>query len=333
MRVSQIAIALRRLFSSACAAGMLASAVAGIGYADDYPARPVRLVVAFAPGGATDFTARLIADAMKGPLGQSVVVENKPGANGAVGAEYVAMSEPDGYTLFFTTVGAVAINPSLRSDLPYDPVKDFAAVGKAAVNSTMLVVNADMKVNSVRDLAELARKKPDAITIGITGRGAISDLGRQLFEDAAGIKLQAVPYRGAAPAIVDILAGHLDGLFGDVPTVMAQVQAGKLKALAATSTERSDIFPDVPTFVEQGFAGVVGDNWAGVLAPAATPAAVIAKVNAAMVAALNDPGLRNRLHNAGTTAAPSSPEQFEKYLREEIARWGKVVRDKGIKGD
>jgi tripartite-type tricarboxylate transporter receptor subunit TctC len=305
----------------------------GIASAQDYPNRPVRLIVAFAPGGATDFTARIIADRVQSLLGQPIAVENKPGANGAIGAEYVAKSDPDGYTLFFTTVGAVAINPALRSDLPYDPLKDFAAVGKAAVNSTILVVNADMKINSARELAELARRKPGSITIGITGRGAISDLGRQLFEDAAGIKLQEVPYRGAAPAITDMLAGHLDGLFGDVPTIMGQVRAGKLKALAATSTERSDIFPDVPTFVEEGFAGVVGDNWAGVLAPAGTPAPVIAKLNAALVAALNDPELRSRLHNAGVTPAPSTPEQFEKYLREENARWGKVIRDKGIKSE
>ena len=154
-----------------------------------------------------------------------------------------------------------------------------------------------------------------------------------MFEAAAGIKLQGVPYRGAAPAITDMLSGHLDGLFGDVPTVQAQVRAGKLTALAATSTERSDIFPDVPTFVEQGFAGVVGDNWAGVLAPAGTPRPVIEKFNAAMVAALNDPELRDKLHNAGTTPAPSSPEQFESYLREEIARWGRVIREYGIKGE
>ena len=305
----------------------------GIASAQDYPNRPVRLIVAFAPGGATDFTARIIADRVQSILGQPIAVENKPGANGAIGAEYVAKSDPDGYTLFFTTVGAVAINPALRPDLPYDPPKDFAAVGKAAVNSTILVVNADMKINSARELAELARRKPGSITIGITGRGAISDLGRQLFEDAAGIKLQEVPYRGAAPAITDILAGHLDGLFGDVPTIMGQVRAGKLKALAATSTERSDIFPDVPTFVEQGFAGVVGDNWAGVLAPAGTPAPVIAKFNAALVTALNEPDLRSRLHNAGVTPAPSTPEQFEKYLREENARWGKIIREKGIKGE
>jgi len=332
MHVGYFALTCRRVVV-ALAAATLALVFAGSGYAQDYPTRPVRLIVAFAPGGAADFTARLLADRMQGLLGKAIVVENKPGANGAIAAEYVAKSDPDGYTLFFTTVGAVAINPALRSDLPYDPLQDFAAVGKAAVNSTMLVVNAAMTVNSARELADLARNKPGAITVGITGRGAISDLGRQLFEDAAGIKLQSVPYHGAAPAITDILAGRLDGLFGDVPTVMAQVQAGKLKALAATSTQRSDIFPDVATFVEQGFAGVVGDNWAGVLAPAGTPQPVIAKFNAAMVDALNDPELRNRLRNAGTTPAPSTPEEFEKYLRAENARWGKVIRDNGIKGD
>ena len=324
--VSRSALALA--FAAAMPVGAFAEAASPQGY----PTRPVRLIVAFAPGGSTDFTARLIADRMKGPLGRDVFVENKPGANGAIGAEYVAKSEPDGYTLFFTTVGAVAINPTLRSDLPYDPLKSFEPVGKAAVNSTLLVVNAAMKVHSARDLADFARRKPGAITIGVTGIGAISDLGLQLFQAAAGIKLQAVPYRGAAPAITDILAGHLDGLFGDVPTVMAQVRAGKLKALAATSTERSGIFPEVPTFVEQGYAGVVADNWAGVLAPAGTPQPVVARFNAAMVAALNDAELRARLRGTGTTPAPSTPEAFEKYLRDEIVRWRNVIRDKGIKG-
>ncbi len=301
--------------------------------AQDYPSRPVRLIVAFEPGGTADFTARVIAAKAQDYLGQPIAVENKPGANGAIGAEYVAHADPDGYTLFFTTVGAVAINPSLHSDLRYNPLKDFAAVGKAAVNSTILVVRSDLPVGSAKDLAALARAKPGAITIGITGRGAISDLGRQLFEDAAGIKLQAVPYRGAAPAITDILSGRLDGVFGDVPTVMGQVRAGKLKPLAATSTERSAIFPDVPTFVEQGFAGVGGDNWAGVLAPAGTSRQAIQKFNAALVAALNDPDLRGRLKAAGVIPAPSAPEQFEAYLRQEIARWAKVIHDHGIAAD
>jgi tripartite-type tricarboxylate transporter receptor subunit TctC len=297
-----------------------------LAHAQDYPSRPVRLIVAFTAGGTADRTARLIADAMQSTLHQTVAVENKPGANGAVAAQYVAQSDPDGYTLFFTTAGAVTIGPAYRQDLNYDPIKDFAAVGEAAINSPVLVVNADMKINSARALAELARRKPGAITIGITGRGAMSDLGLQLFESVAGIQLQEVPYRGAAQAITDVLGGRLDGLVGDIPTVMGQVRAGKLKALATTSKERSDILPDVPTFVEEGFAGTIGDNWAGVLAPAGTPAPAIAKFNAAMVAALKQPDLRAKLREAGTTPAPSSPEEFE-----EIARWRAVIRDKGLK--
>lgn len=299
--------------------------------AQDYPNRPVRLIVAFTAGGTADLTARLIADKMQSTLGETVAVENKPGANGAVAAQYVTQSDPDGYTLFFTTAGAAAIGPAYRADLNYDPVKDFAAVGKAAINSPVLVVNPDMKVNSARALAELARKKPGTITIGITGRGAMSDLGLQLFESVAGIQLQEVPYRGAAQAIADVLGGRLDGLVGDIPTVIGPVRAGTLKALATTSKERSDVLPEVPTFVEEGFAGTVGDNWAGILAPAGTPPAAIAKFNAAMVAALNEPDLRARLHEAGITPAPSSPEEFEAYLREEIARWRTIIRDKGLK--
>ena len=301
--------------------------------AQDYPTRPIRLVVAFTAGGTTDFMARLLADRLKGSLGQTVIVENRPGANGAVGADYVAKANPDGYTLFFTTVGAVAINPGLRSDLPYDPVRDFAPVGLMAFNSTMLVVNASMKVNSAKELAALAKEKPGEFTIGVTGIGAVSHLGLELFQSAAGIKLTAVPYRGASQAITDILGGTLHGLFGDVPTVLTQIQSGKLKALAATSSQRSDIFPAVPTFVEQGFAGTVADQWAGVLAPARTPAAVIGKLNAAMVTALNDPDVRARLKESGVTPSPSSPDEFGRYLREEITRWTKLIREKGIKGD
>jgi len=321
----------RRFISSVFVAVGCLFAVPARAPAQDFPNHPVHMIVAFAPGGATDFTARIIAEKMGALLGQPVVVENKPGANGAIGAEYVAKADADGYTLFFTTVGAVAINPAFRKDLPYDPLKDFAAIGKAAVNSTMLVVNAQLPANSARELAALAKQRSKPITIGITGRGAISDLGRLLFESAAGIKLEAVPYRGAAPALTDVIGGHLDGLFSDVPTVMAQIHAGKIRAIAATSTKRSDIFPNVPTFVEQGFAGVVADNWAGILAPAGTPAPAIAKLNAALVGALDDPAVRQRLHNAGTAPAPSSPDEFAAYLREELARWSKLIEEKGIK--
>jgi len=228
-------------------------------------------------------------------------------------------------------VGAVAINPALRGNLGYDPIKDFAPVGMAVFNSTMLVVSASMQVNSARELAALARER--SVTIGITGLGAISHLGLELYQAAAGVKFQAVPYRGAAQAMTDLLGGQLDGLFGDVPTVMAQVKAGRLKALAATSQERSEIFPEVPTFVEQGFADTIGNQWAGLLAPALTPPAVIAKLNAAQVAVLNDPEVRGKLRQAGVTPSPGSPDEFARYLRQEIVRWEKLIREKGIKGE
>jgi tripartite-type tricarboxylate transporter receptor subunit TctC len=323
---------LRHCLALSIAAALFASTPRGAA-AQDYPSRPIRLVVAFTAGGTTDFVARLLAERLRTSLGQSVVVENKPGANGAIAAEYVAKSEADGHTLFFTTVGAVAINPALRSNLAYDPIKDFAPVGLAVFNTTMLVVNASMPVNSARELAALARERPGAITIGITGLGAISHLGLELFQAAAGVKFQAVPYRGASQAVTDLLGGQLDGLFGDVPTVITQIKAGKLKALAATAKERSEIFPEVPTFVEQGFPDTIANQWAGTLAPALTPPAVIAKLNAAFNAALTDAEVRDKLARAGVTPSPTSPEEFARYLAEEIARWGRLIREKSIKGD
>jgi tripartite-type tricarboxylate transporter receptor subunit TctC len=301
--------------------------------AQDYPIRPIRLIVAFTPGGTTDYVARLLADKLKDRLGQSVVVENKPGANGAIGAEYVARAAPDGYTAFFTTVGAVAINPGLYPNLRYDPLKDFAPVGLAVFNSTMLVVNATMQVNSAKELAELARKTPGKIGIAITGIGAISHLGLELFKADAGVDITAVPYRGAAQAITDILGGTVDGLFGDVPTVLGQIRGGKIKALAATSSKRSDIFPDVPTFVEQGFANTVADQWAGIVVPAQTPPAAIEKLNAALVATLGDPEIRAKLAQSGVAPSPGTPSAFGEYLRSETARYTKLVREKGIKGE
>jgi tripartite-type tricarboxylate transporter receptor subunit TctC len=302
-------------------------------YLSRYPSRPVRLVVGFTAGGTTDFMARLLAEKMRAPLGQAVIVENKPGANGSLGAEFVAKSDPDGYTLYFTTVGVIAIYPHLRADVPYDSLRDFVPVSLVAFNSTMLVVDAAMPVSSAREFAELARANPGKLTIAITALGAVSHLGLALFQSAAGVKLQAVPYRGASHAMTDLLGGQLTGLFGDGPTVIANVRAGKIKPLAATSQRRSEIFPEVPTFLEQGFADTVVDQWAGVLAPAKTPPEFVAKLNTAIVSAMNEPEVRARLAATGVTPAPSSPPEFAQYLRDEYVRWGQVVREKGIKGE
>jgi len=314
-------------------ATVLALAAPQLAKAQDFPTRPVRIVVAFPPGGPTDFVGRMIADKMTTLLGQRVYIDNKAGANGTLGGGDVAKSDPDGYSLFLTTAGAVTVSPHIQAKMPFDTFRDFAPVALVTKVSEVLVVSPKLGVKNVKDLVALAKQKPGAVTFASTGVGSPPHLAQILLATAADVKFLHVPYRGAAPALTDMLAGRLDGLFGDVPTIMAQVKAGKLKALAATSSERSDIFPDVPTFVEQGFADVVGDNWDAVLAPAGTPAPIIAKLNAALVAAVNDPEVRTRLHNAGTTPAPSSPEEFDKYLRAEIARWGKVIRDKGITGE
>ncbi|HMA72494.1 MAG TPA: tripartite tricarboxylate transporter substrate binding protein [Xanthobacteraceae bacterium] len=306
-------------------------ALADSAAAQAYPSRPIRLVVGFAAGGTTDFMARLLADKLRDPLRQPVLVENRTGANGALGAEYVAKSDPDGYTLYFTTAGVAAVYPHLRANPPYDPIRDFVAVSLVAFNSTMLVVNAAMPANSAVELAALARQNPGRITIAITGLGSVSHLGVELFQSAAGIKFQEVPYRGNAPAMTDLLGGQLDGLFGDGPTVMPHIAAGKIKVLAAISRRRSDVFPDVPTFAEQGFADAVADQWAGVLAPAQTPAATVAKLNAAIHTALSDPEVRAKLAQTGVTPAPDSPEEFTQYLKDEYSRWGRIIRDKGIR--
>src|SRR2546430_14978256 len=318
-------IIIRRPLAALIVAALFLPAERGA-QAQDYPNRPIRRGVAFPAGGTTDFVARLLSERLRSLIGQPVIVDNRPGASGAIAAEHVAKSEPDGYTLFFTTVGAVAINPALHSNLPYDPVKDFAPVGMAVFNSTMLVVNAAMKINSGRELAALAKERPGAITIGVTGLGAISHLGLELFQAAAGVKFQAVPYRGASPAVTDLISGPLDGLFGDTPTVMEQVNTGKLKAFPATSQDRSDIFPDVPTFVEQGFADTIANQWAGTLAPAGTSPTVIVNLNAAFNAALTNVNVRRKLGQAGVTPSPSTPEEFGRYLEQEIARWSKLIR-------
>jgi tripartite-type tricarboxylate transporter receptor subunit TctC len=300
--------------------------------AQDYPTRPIKLVVGFAAGGTTDFMARLLADKMRGPLGQPVVVENRTGANGALGAEYVAKAEPDGYMLYFTTAGVATVYPHLKP-APYDPLRDFAAVGRVAFNSTMLVVNAATPIRSARDLAALARQKPGKVTIAITGIGSVSHLGAELFQAAAGIKLVEVPYRGAAPAMTDLLGGTLDALFGDGPTVMAQISAGKIRAIAATSHARSEIFPDVPTFLEQGFADTAADQWAGVLAPAGTPMPILMRLNKAIATAMAEPDVRAKLAQNGVVPATNAVQDFETYLGVEYARWGRIVREKGIKAE
>jgi tripartite-type tricarboxylate transporter receptor subunit TctC len=318
-------------------AGALAAALLAVpvlfaaAAAQDFPVRTVRIVVAFPAGGPTDFVGRLLADKLKSLLGQSVVVENRPGANGAIGAEYVARGEADGHLLFLTTAGAVAITPHLVAKLAYDPIKDFAPVTLVVRNTTVLVVKPDAPVHSANELAALAAKRPAAIPFGSTGTGSITHLALELFQSAAGVKFLHVPYRGAAPAVTDLLGGQVQAMFGDVPVLLPHIKAGALKPLGAAADARNAVLPDVSTLQEQGFADTVADNWYGLLAPAKTPAALVGKLHDVVVAAINAPEVHEKLMRSGAVPAPMSSKEFGAMVGEELARWGRVVREKNIK--
>jgi len=300
--------------------------------AQDFPSRVIRVVVAFPAGGPTDFVARLLADKLKPLLGQNVIVENRPGANGAIGADYVAKGEADGHLLFLTTVGAVAITPHL-SKPNYDTLRDFAPVTLVMRPTTILVVKPDTPVNSAKELAALARDKPGTIPFASTGSGSTTHLALELYQSAANVKFLHVPYRGAAPALTDLLGGQVLALFADTPVLLPHIRGGKLKPIGAASAQRNTMLADVSTLAEQGFPDTVADNWYGLLGPAKTPPAVVAKLHDAVVAVLDAPDIREKLLQSGATPAPMSSAEFGKFLSEELARWGRVVREKNIKED
>ena len=321
--------AFRRLAALSAALAFLASA--GVTHGQDFPTRTIRLVVAFPAGGPTDFVARLLADKLKGILGQSVLVENKSGANAAIGAEYVAKSDPDGYTLFFTTISAVVMNPHLRANLPYDPVRDFAPVTRLVLTTEVLVVSTKSPIKSTKELIDLSKEKNGALPMASTGVGSLPHLALELFQQSAGIKVVHVPYRGAAPAVTDILGGQVIGSFLDLPVVMPQIIGGNLRALGTASAKRDQVLPDLPTFDEQGYRDIYADNWYALFAPAKTPAPVIAKLNAAFKTALTDPEISHKLLAAGAVPAPTTPEELGDILKADLARWGQIIRERNIK--
>jgi tripartite-type tricarboxylate transporter receptor subunit TctC len=289
------------------------------------------MIVAFSAGGTTDYVARLIADRVKGALGQAVVIENKPGANGAIGADYVAKAEPDGYTLFFSTAGALSIIPNMRTDLPYDPLKSFTPILPTARNTVLFAVNSGLGIATAQEMIARAKDKPGTFTVAVTGIGAISHLAIEMLQSAAKIKLQAVPYRGAGPAISDLIGGQVNGMSAEVPVLMPQIKAGKAKILAIAAQSRSEVIPDVPTFAELGYTDVVADNWSGVLAPAKTPPAIVAKLNAAFNAVVRDPDVHRRMAEVGVSTIGGTPEDLTALITNETARWRKVVAETGVK--
>jgi tripartite-type tricarboxylate transporter receptor subunit TctC len=312
------------------AAGVFAVAAAG---AQGFPDRPAKLVVPFPPGGPLDVTGRLIAQKLTEAWGQSVVVENKPGAGGNIGADLVAKSAPDGYTILLGALSTHAVNPSLYAKMPYDAVKDFVPITLLATTPNVLVVNPSLPVNSVQDLVAYAKAHPGKLSFGSGSNGSAGHLAGELFKVDTGTDIVHIPYKGGAPATQALLAGDVQFMFDNLANATAQVKAGKLKALAVTTAERSKLAPDLPTMAEAGLPGFDISTWYGLLAPAGTPKDVIAKWNASVVKILNTPEVRDRLAAQGAEAAPTTPEQFAAFIQREIPKYARIVKASGAKID
>ncbi|WP_454689644.1 Bug family tripartite tricarboxylate transporter substrate binding protein [Achromobacter aloeverae] len=317
------------MFKRFFAAGVLALAACGSASADG----PVRLIVAFPPGGPVDLVGRVLAEQLTRELHQSVIVENKPGANGNIGAAYVAKGPRDGTVLFLTSVGAVSISPSLYQSLPYDPVKDFAPVSRVVDNATVFVVNPSNPASDAADFVARSKAASQPVAIGSSGVGSIPHLALEMFADASKANVMHVPYKGAAPVINDLLGNQVAGFFGDVPGLITHIQGGKLKALGVAAPARLAVLPNVKTLAEQGIPGVESNNWYGLLAPAGTPPAIVDKLNAAVRAALANPEASKKLESFGAQPAPSSPQELAALIASDRAKWGDLIQRKHIKVD
>src|SRR5271163_2126125 len=312
------------------AAGLMV-ANATLAQAADFPSRPIHIVVAFPAGGPTDFVGRIVAEKMTAALGQSVIIDNKPGANGTLGGEFVARSDPDGYTLFLTTAGAVTVSPHIMLDIHYDPLRDFAPVALVTKVTEVLVVTPGFGIKTVTELVALAKAKPGTISFASTGIGSPPHLAQELLNVSAGVQFLHVPYRGAAPALTDLLGGQVQVLAADLPVLIAQIQAGALVPIGAAADKRDALLPDVPTLAEQGYPNTDASNWYALLAPAKTPPTVIAKLNKAVNDALNDPAVHDKLVKTGATPVGGTPESLGTFMKSEYDKWGRVVAANGIK--
>jgi tripartite-type tricarboxylate transporter receptor subunit TctC len=312
---------------------LIAALAAFAGVVSAQNGAPVKIVIAFPPGGPVDFVARVLAQGLGEELKQSVIVDNRPGANGAISAQVVAKSAPDGATLWFTSAGAAVMNPALYEDLSYDMQRDFAPVSLVVNNVEVLVVNPANPANSVTELVAQSRQSPNPLPIGSSGIGSMPHLAMELLVDSSGARLMHVPYKGAAPAITDVMGGQVSGFFGDIPGVIGFIKGGKLKPLGIAAAARHPLLPDVRTLDEQGIHGVESNNWYALFAPAKTPPARVEQLNAAVRRVLTSEIYRKRLLESGAEPMPSSPEQLAALVKADTAKWGRIIRDKKIKGE
>ena len=315
---------LKRFIAPVFAAAMLAETPCAI--AQNFPDKPIRLVVPWAPGGTGDLLARALVEGLAPVFKPPVIVDNRPGAGGTIGAASVARAPGDGYTLLIGDIGPMAIAPSAYKTLPYDPIRDFAPVTIGTLNSLSLAVHPSLPVNSVREFIALARSRPGEISYGSSGVGGVLHLAGELFKTMAGVDLLHVPYKGGSAAIAALVAGEVAVSFSALPTTMPFAQGNRVKILAITMDKRAQLAPALPTINEAGVRGYSVTVWQGVLAPATTPREIVMKLNAAMTEALKKPEISNRLRTQGFEVVTGTPEDFAKYIRDEVGKWEKVVR-------
>ena len=301
--------------------------------AQNYPTKPITIVVPFAAGGTTDILARLVGQHLSTELGQPVVVENKAGAGGNIGAAYAAKAAADGHTLFMGTVGTHAINASLYKKLPYDPVKDFAPLTRVAMVPNLLVAHPSQPFKTVSEMIAYAKANPGKINFGSPGNGASPHLSGELFKSMTKVDMVHVPYKGSAPAVSDLLGGQISIMFDNLPSVIPHVRSGKLRAIAISTAKRSADLPDVPTIAEAGVPGYEATSWFGLFAPAATPAPVLAKISTALGKVLANADVRKKIDDQGGEPANETPAQFADFIQKESLKWGKVVKESGASLD
>ena len=301
--------------------------------AAQYPNKPLKMIVPFPPAGSTDLSARAVAGKLGERLGQPVVIENKPGAGGNIGAEQAAKSPPDGYTLFVGTVGTNAINASIYSKMPFDHMKDFAPVILLSKTPNVLVVNPNLPVNSVQDVIKLAKAKPNELTFASSGVGTSIHMSGELFKAMAGVQMTHVPYKGSGPMLIDLMSGQVNMAFDNLSATIQHIKSGKLKALATTGSVRAPTLPDLPTVQEAGLKGYDSTSWNAIFVPAGTPRPVIDRLNKELDAILQSPETKKFFADQGAEAGGGSPDQLADFVKRETAKWAKVVKDSGAKAD
>ena len=298
---------------------------------DNYPSRPLRLVVPFPPGGVLDILARQISPALGDGLKQNIVIDNRGGANGNIGVELVAKSQPDGYTLLFGQVSNLAVNPAIYKTVPFDPIKDLAPVGLVAATPQLMVTAAGSRINSVADFIAIAKAKPSELTFASSGNGSMAHMGIELMQLSAGIKVLHVPYKGAGPALIDVIAGRSELFIAAMPALIGHIRGGKLRALAITTAKRNPGLPDVPTLAESGFPGYDVGNWFAIMARAGTPPAIIARLNAELNRTLALAEIKAKYESEGATILGGTPGQLATQLAADLAKWRRVVTEAGLK--